>query len=404
LEIGETIGAPIPSTFDATSFVDNTSSIGLYESTLESPHITSSDLAGNGSASSSGTSTVTSPDFTNTGDVAALEGTLTITDVTQLQGGTLSGGQWDSFGKGTVLRLPAGITSLAGGSVGMVNEGQVLAGSTSALASLQAIGATSTLQVAGNSMPLSISGNLTSAGALDLGDYYSGGSLTLGGGYTAQPQSQTTLGVGSNLKATQIDLQTGSGFSAGAQSVIQGNVNNAGSFGVGGARVSISGDFTQTASGSLGAGGGFELAISGHANLAGALDAAIAIEPQQGTQTTALTFASRTGDFTSHTLGVRIVPGPTQIDVVTQSQIQATPTSAAPGSTVTVTGGDFPYGSTATVYLDHAGGTPLGSSVNIGIHGAFAMSVIVPARTQPGAHRIVVVDGTITASAPIKVT
>jgi hypothetical protein len=257
--------------------------------------------------------------------------------------------------------------------------------------------------VAGNSMPLSISGNLTSAGGLDLGDYDSGGSVTLGGSYTAQSGSQTSLGIGSNFKATQIDLQARSGFSAGAQSVIEGSVNNAGSFGANGGRVSISGDFTQTASGILGAGGGFELAVSGHANLAGALEVPIGIEPQQGTQTTALTFASRTSDFTSHTLGVRIVPGPTQIDVVTQPQIQATPTSAAPGSTVTVNGGDFPYGSTATVYLDHAGGTALGS-VSVGIHGAFTMSVSLPARTLLGAHRIVAVDGTITASSPITVT
>jgi hypothetical protein len=303
-----------------------------------------------------------------------------------------------------VLQLPGGITSLAGGSLGMINEGQVLAGSINAVTSLHAIGTTSSLEVAGNSMPLSISGNLTSAGGLDVGDYYSGGSLTLGGSYTALPGSQTSLGAGSNLKATQIDLQAGSGFSAGGQTVIQGSVNNAGSFSVGGVLVSIAGDFTQTSSGSLGAGGGFELGISGHANLAGALDAAIGIEPQQGTRTTALTFASRTGDFTSHSLGIRILPGATQIDVVTQPQIQATPASATPGSTVVVSGGDFPYASTVTIYLDHTGGTPLGS-VSVGnIHGAFSTSVSVPAGTLLGAHRIIAVDGTITATARITVT
>ena len=73
------------------------------------------------------------------------------------------------------------------------------------------------------------------------------------------------------------------------------------------------------------------------------------------------------------------------------------------GSTVMVSGGDFPDGSTATVYLDHAGGTPLGS-VKAGILGSFTTSITMPAGQLLGSHRIVTVDGTITASAPIKVT
>jgi hypothetical protein len=403
LELGLTTGAPIPSTFDATSFVRNGGSIGLYESTLESPHITSSDLNGYGLAASGGPSIVTSPDFTNTGDVAALGGTVKFTDVpTQLQGGALSGGEWDAFGH-SVLQLHAGVTSLAGGSIGMVNGGQVLAGNTSAVGSLQSIGAASTLVVAGNSTPQSISGNLTSAGRLDLGDYYSGGLLTLGGRYTAQPGSQTTLGVTSRLTAGTIELQAGSAFSADERTVIQADVNNSGSFAVGGTTVSIAGNFTQTATGSLNAGGPFELAVSGHADLAGTLVVYMGIEPQQGVRTTAVTFASRTGDFTGHSLGVRVVPETTQIDVVTQPQIQLVPSSASPGSTLTVSGGDFRYGSTATLYLDDAGGTPLGAAT-VGIVGTFTASIRVPTGTMLGSHRIVALEGAITASAPVDVT
>jgi hypothetical protein len=404
LEVGETASTPVHSTVDATAFVDNTSSIGLYQSSLKSPKITSYNLAGNGIPGSGAHSTVTSPDFASTGVVDSLAGTLTLTDpLPQLAGGTLSGGQWDAFGNGTVLRLPEGVTSLAGSSVGMVNGGQIIAGGTNAVAGLTSIGSGAALDVAGNSTPVALSGDLASAGALNLGDYDSGGSLVIGGTYTAQPGSVTALAAASNLTATQITVQEGSDFSAGGGSVIRANVNNAGAFGVAGAALTLTGDYTQTASGSLGAGGGSELAVSGHATLAGSLSTYVGIVPRPGIRTTALTFASRTGDFSNVTLGFHLEPGTTQIDVVTRTQVAASPLNPAPGSDTTVSGAIFPYGTTVKIYLDHAWATPLATAA-VGIHGSFQTSVLVPATTSPGAHQVVAVDGSSTASVPIDVT
>jgi hypothetical protein len=401
LELGETTGAPIPSRLDATDLVDNASGIGLYESTLESPKITSYDLAGNDA--SGGTSTVTSPAFTNTGVVDSLGGTLKLTDAPmQLSGGTLSGGQWAAFGGGSTLDLPGQITDLAGGNVGMVNGGQILSGGSSAFTGLRTIGPNATLDVAANSQPLQISGNLTSSGSLILGDYDSSGSVAIAGTYTDKAGAITSLAAGSNLEATQLNLYAGSMLSGGNQSVIEANVYNDGSFGSGGQVLRIAGNYTQASGGSIGAGNGYQVSISGHANLAGALDVLSGFPPAPGTKSTALTFASRTGDFTSNTIGFRIVAGSTQIDVVAQSQVALSPTSAAPGSTITVSGGDFPYESTVDLYLDRVGGTLLGTA-RTSFHGFFQTSVAVPSSTSAGNHTVIAVDGSLTVRAGFKV-
>jgi hypothetical protein len=55
----------------------------------------------------------------------------------------------------------------------------------------------------------------------------------------------------------------------------------------------------------------------------------------------ATTFATRTGDFATHSLGVQVVVASGAIDVVARPQIASSPSTAAPGGTVAVAGGDF---------------------------------------------------------------
>jgi hypothetical protein len=404
LEIGETDGAPTPSTFDVTSLVDNEGSIGLYHSTLESPEITSVNLVGNGPAESGGTSAVTSADFDNTGVVTSEEGTLTFTDpLPQLSDGTLSGGDWAAIGDtGTVLDLPEAVTNLSGGSIGIINGGQVTAGVSSAVARLHAIGSGASLDIAGNATPVSVGNDLSSSGDLSLGDYDSSGAIAINGYYFDDSGGETTLAGGSTLQATGVDIDSGGSLTGGDQATVDANVDNAGAIGVDATVMKIDGQYVQT--GTLEAGDGFELQVSSYVELSGALDTAVGVPPPSpGTRSTALTFASSDGGFTSHSIGFRVVPEATQVDVVAQPQVELSPTTAAPGGAVSVSGGDFPYESTVDLYLDDASGTPL-QSATTDVHGFFQTTVTVPAGTARGRHHVVAVDGSLTVIAPLHVT
>jgi len=81
---------------------------------------------------------------------------------------------------------------------------------------------------------------------------------------------------------------------------------------------------------------------------------------------------------------------PHEIDVAARPQIAVSPASAAPGGQATVTGGDFGYETTVTLFLDQAGGTVLGTGQPSG-EGAFSVSVTVPSSAAAGAHKIIAV-------------
>lgn len=395
LDLGETATVPVPSTLDATGFIDNQGNLGVYDSTLESPRITST----NGIEGGSGQSTITSAHFSNSGDVAAISGTLKVTDFPiQLSAGTLAGGQWDAFANAT-LKLPGPITDLAAGQVGIEGSGVITSAGANALSGLDTIGTDGTLALAGNK-PLNFSGGLTSAGALQLGSYDQSGTVKIAGTYTEQSGASTSLSA-ADLQASAIILDPGSSLSG--SGTVTGDVDNSGSVAAGGS-LGITGNYTQTGGATLGAGDGPSLAVSGSATLAGTLDIPANVPPPApGTKSTAMTFASRTGGFTGHTIGFRVNAGTTQIDVVAEPQVAVSPRPVAPGATLAVNGGDFPYDSTVDVYIDAVGTTPL-ATASVDIHGFFAASVTVPATTGAGAHTLIAVDRTTRVSTGFQVS
>jgi hypothetical protein len=245
---------------------------------------------------------------------------------------------------------------------------------------------------------------VSSAGELNLGGYDSSGSIAIDGYLIEDAGGETTLAGGSSLQATGVDLSSGSSLTGGDQALVDANVNNAGSVGVDATVMKIDGEYTQSPGGSLEAGDGFELEVSGYVELSGALETAVGVPPPSpGSRSVAMTFASSDGDFTSHTTGFRIVPGATQVEVVAQPQLELSPTSAAPGATVAVGGGDFPYESTVSLYLDDATGTPL-QTATVDAHGFFQTSVRVPGGTTRGRHHLIAVDRGLTVTTALHVT
>jgi hypothetical protein len=154
---------------------------------------------------------------------------------------------------------------------------------------------------------------------LGVGAFTNSGTLTVGAGSTFTASGYTQTGgntnlIGGTLAATSVTI--GAGSSLAGPGAITGNVTNSGQInpggtGTGGGTLSITGNFTQTGTGSLNLriGGTApsqvdKLAISGAATLAGTLNVAIVngYVPQAGDAIQILTFASVTGDFTTQNL------------------------------------------------------------------------------------------------------
>jgi hypothetical protein len=366
-----------PSHVTIATELDNLGNVELDTSSLSAAQVDN----GNG-LESLGTSVLTTPSLQNSGDVVALEGSLTLRDsFAQLSNGTLNGGAWEALDNG-VLGLPGDVTSLASGTVAL-GTGSALndrAGGN-ALAGLASVGPEATLAVGS----LALTGSLACAGALDIGSYDSGGTLTVAGTLTQQQGTMAVLSQ-STVKATTVRIEHAASLSA--DGTIDGNLVNDGALGPA-YHLAVTGSYTQGPDGTLAAGFVPELQVAGKATLAGTLITSTAAAP--GTTSTAITFSSLTGGFTSHNPGFNLVTQAHQIDVVAQTQIAASPPSVAPGGTVTVSGGDFGLLATVTIYLDRAAGTVLGTT-RLGDQGSFTAPVTVPAGTLAGTHKIVAVD------------
>lgn len=368
-----------PSQVKIATTLDNLGNVELDHSSL-----TAAQVDNPGGLEGQGTSVLTSPALHSSGDVTALSGSLTLPDsFAQLSNGTLTGGSWFAAVNG-VLRLPGNITSLASGLVSLGTGSAIhdRAGNN-ALAGLTSVGSQATLAVGGGS--LALSGSLVSDGALDIGSYAGAGNLSVAGTLTGQ-HGTIAMAPQSTVKATTVRIDHGSSLQAGG--TVEGNLVNDGSVAPA-SHLAVTGSYTQAADGTLIAGIVPELQVAGKATLAGALIAGGFPPPEPGTRGTAITFGSLSGGFTSHNLGFNLVTLAHQIDVVAQPQIAASPSSVPPGASVTVTGGDFGYGTTVTVFLGQVNGRVLGTA-QPGIQGTFTVNATIP-WLPPGTYKIIAV-------------
>ena len=369
-----------PSQVHIATTLNNAGNVELLNAALSVPQMDN----GNG-VESQGTSVLTSPAFHNGGSVAALEGSLTLTDsMAQLSNGTLAGGSWEALDNGTLV-LPADVTSLGSAQADLAQNSQIddPAG-RNALSGLASIGAQGALQIGNGS--LALAGSLLSDGTIDVGSYAGGGALMVAGTLT-QRRGDLTMEQGT-LSARSVVI--GQAARLAASGTITGNLVNDGAVGPTG-KLPVSGNYTQAPGATLTAGFGSELQVTGTAALAGGLRAtAVVPEPVPGTRSPAITFSSATGSLTAQGLGFVLARTAHEIDVIARPQIAVSPASAARGTQVTVTGGDFGYGTTVTLFLDQAGGTVL-RTAQPNEFGAFSVSATIPSSATAGAHKIIAV-------------
>ena len=368
-----------PAQVHIATMLDNAGNVELDNAVLSVPQ-----LDNRNGVDSQGTSVLTSPAFHNGGSVFALAGSLTLTDgLAQLSNGALASGSWGALDNGTLV-LPGDVTSLKSGeiSLGLGSAIDDPAHGT-ALARLGSIGPAATLALAETS--LSLAGNLAADGNVDVGGYDGSANLTVAGTLT---QANGTLAMVNQSTVTARTVTIDPGASLSATGTITGNLVNNGSVA---ASLSVTGSYTQAASATLSAGFGSELMVGGKATLAGTLVARKAPPPAPGTASPAITFASASGGFTSHSLGFNLVTGAHQIGVVAQTQIAATAATVAPGGEVTVNGGDFGLDSSVTVFVDQAGGTALGTA-RASVYGEVTVTGNIPSSLPPGTHKLIAVD------------
>jgi hypothetical protein len=351
---------------------------------LDNTSLSASSVGDSNGINAQGTSVLTTPALRVSGTVSVVDGKLTLADpFAQLSDGTLHGGTWDAY-SGTLV-LPGDITSLPSGLVSLGRSGTIddPAGHA-ALAGLTSVGAHAGLAVSAAS--LSLTGSLTASGNLQIGSYdLSGGSLTVAGTLT-QAQGNLTMSAGT-LTARTVVIDHGAALGAGG--TIDGNLVNHGSAGPA-YHLNVTGSYTQTAGAALDAGFVPELQVAGPVTLAGALFAGDTPAAAPGTRRTAITFSSLAGGFTSHNLGFTIATEANEIDVIARPQIAPSARAVAGGTPMTISGGDFAYGSTVTLSLDRAGGTLLGTA-QPSIQGNFDLPVTIPASVPAGSHKVIAV-------------
>jgi hypothetical protein len=230
----------------------------LVRGTLSAPTIDNAFALGNsGTPASPGNATITSPHLSSTGLIGALFGTLRLTDgPLQLRNGTLTSGILQLIdGK---LILSSDISSIGAGEIQLVGPSNTIENRNggNALASLSSIGQNGALSVDGGGS-LAVNGNLVSQGHLRVGFNESGGAMTIGGSFTQTPTGTFTVHFGSKLS------------------------------------------------------------IGGTATLGGSIDTLVNGNclPQDGATATAMTFAARTGMFTTHNAGFNVLYSPTSVGV-----------------------------------------------------------------------------------------
>jgi hypothetical protein len=291
----------------ATSLTDQ-GFITLTGTTLSAGSI---DMPSPGNITSDGNSSITSPAFSNTTGTVSVDtgSTLRLADnPVQLQNGTLSGGNWLVSG---VLVLPSDISQITtqGTVVSVGGQGSAVqdASGHNALTTLTSVGSGAAF-ADGDS--LTLAQDLTSQGTVDVGQ-----SLTVSGTYTQASGAATH--VGGTLTATSVSVQAGSSLAG--QGTVASSVTNNGTVAPQGS-LTVTGNYTQTASGALAEQFGSTLNVTSNATLSGALNVTVNPKhpPQSGTSYTALTFGSLNGSFTSHTAGFTLTTNTNNIQVTKQ--------------------------------------------------------------------------------------
>ncbi|HQU41211.1 MAG TPA: LamG domain-containing protein, partial [Pirellulales bacterium] len=252
-----------------------------------------------------------SGNWTNTGTVDADGGSVTVDNLGNFSGGTLTGGTWQVMGGGTL--------DLDGDNVTTNAANLVIDGATSAVtndtAGDRALAGVAN-NASGGSLTIQNGYNLTTtAGTLtNSGAVTAGPSSTLAGpagfSYTQTAGSTTLAGGTLDPSITPNSVNITGGTLAGYGTIV-GNVTNSGTFYPGGqaaaGTVTITGNYTQTSSGTLAldiggttAGTGYDqVNVSATANLAGTLDVGTlgGFSPGLGDDFQVLSFASQNGNF-----------------------------------------------------------------------------------------------------------
>jgi len=385
IDLRGTAAKPVTMTVTTTVTLNRvpaiTAFIQMEDATLKAAQIISHE----GTFFTAGNCNIISPDilFANQSDLMTEGGTTTVSSLSELSNGTLSGGASFLAGDDSTVVLPGDITHLASAHV------TVLVGSViddpaghNALSGLTSVDAHSLLEDA-NDLTLT-SSNFTDDGKV----FFGPGTLTVPGPFT---QAQRTLAVvpGGTLKATSVTIDPGATFFH-QGTVATDLINDGRVVAVGTAHVT--GNYTQAPGASLVSGFGNVLRVAGTATLAGSVLAAKPLA-QTGDMTPLITFKpdSLAGHFTSHPLGLRLLTRFDQIDGLLFPQIAASPTTVSPGDTVTVRGGGFTITQTVSIFLDHARGTPLATQI-IDAFGNIKVPVTIPASAAAGPHRLIAVE------------
>jgi hypothetical protein len=366
---------------------NNVRSINLTDATISTPRINDQG----GIITTTGNCHLTSPDIIfseaigTQGSLFASNGTTTLSSLSQLNNGTLTGiGIFAS--NGATVVLPGDITRMVSAFVNIdANSAIADPAGHNALTGLTSVNGGSLTDASGLKLTAS---SFTDAGDVDL----TGGTTTIDGPITATGGLE--LSGDAALKASQVTMSNKAELVSEGTVVITGNLVNDGSVVLNTATstLKVTGDYTQAAAASLATEIGGLLTVTGTAALAGELSSG-EVFPKPGDNATTLRYGSLSGGFTSTVLGIKTTVKPHEIDVVIVPQIEAETMSVAPGQTVLVKGRSFVFGERVKLFLDHTGGTPV-SAAN---HPARTDGIVppfvvpIPASATAGVHKLIAV-------------
>src|SRR5579863_7199267 len=370
-----------PLSATVATFVDMTgtySRIDLADASVSAARISD---PGGGTIWTDGNCSLISPHiaFGSGGGVNAASGTTTLSSLPQLSNGTLTGASLNT--SDAVLVLPGDITHLVASNVGVGATSAIQdTGGHNALTGLTSIDAQSSLTA---DSALSLTGPLDASGNVTVGG---GATLAVGGTFT-QAQGTLSLYAGgpATVRASQVVIGQPA-FLLAEQGTIAGSLANDGSASVFG--LTVTGSYTQSSAGTLGAALGEPLAVTGQATLAGAADSGQP-DPSPGASGPVITFGSLSGNFTSHGLGINLLTKQRKIDAIITPQIASSATAVIRGQQVTVSGASFRLGENVSIYLDQAAGAPLATAIGR-YFGRFTTPVTIP-WTSPGQHKLIAV-------------
>jgi hypothetical protein len=369
-----------------------TGGIEMTDATLNAGQIISHE----GTIFTAGTCHIISPHviFADQSNLEAFSGTTTLSSLSELSNGTLTGvGIVADHAK---VVLPGDITHLASAHIEVHPNSAIddAAGHT-AIAGLTSIDGGSSLTDFSN---LTLTGtSFTADGPVDL----AGGTLTIAGPFT-QAAHTLILAPQATLTASPVTIDSGAAF-ADLGGTVTGDLANDGRLGATGTP-HVTGNYTQAPGATLFSGFGNLLTVTGTAQLAGSI-AATEQFAKAGDTTQLITFGSLAGDFTRHPLGLKLRTRAHEIDGIQVPQLAVSPTTVSPGQAVTVTAGGFTLNQDVRIFLDHASGTPLPTGVTVtDLAGSFTVTATIPAAVAAGPHKLIAVatDGE-RASAPFTV-